>query len=867
MQWLVLIEAERGADREGVDAGPFRKLLAALADPAPGALYSLDRYALQIEVEAPGASEAVRAAIQRWEGGLRETGLPRWELIRVEALTQDEFERDFLTPEAEVVGDRAWSSPSPPAGSDADHERGFEELLLRHAFHDPLTDVASQSLFRDHVEHALGRPRASRERCALLLLDVDRFAELNQQLGPRTADAVLVTIAQRVSRAAGPRHTVGRLGGDQFAILLQAVSNDEACTTARRVVESVAAPVVVNATEVHVTVSVGIALEEQGDTGDDLLSRASLAVRTAQDRGGGRYEVFCLEMVDADVRRLRAERETMTAPDTNSYLALLERVSLAVAQCSTLEKAGLAVLGQICDHVGFPVGRLYVLDSGQAADPLPAGIWMAGTPERFGTFREAAARHPLRRGEGVAGQALASSAAVCVRDIADEPALAVPHETVAAGLRGALAVPVVAGGTPLAVLEFFAEQALEDCDGLLQLLTAVGAHLAAVARLAAAETASANADARLRVLLENSGIHVKILGPEGRLREQYPANWPEDSTLPLSAVDFVHPDDVVVAIRGWAEALGSPGARPPIELRTRAEDGSWRWVQVTIHNMLDEPGVGGIVTYAWDIEARKQSEEARRQSEARLREAQALARLGTWHADLVTGAVEWSDELYRILGLQPGEVTASHASLLELAHPDDRPALEELRHLLRSGAGQPYQFRVPRPDGTVRWISGQALAVCDSAGRPVAVQGTAHDVTRRKELEQTLHEAEQRLQAVEALAGVGSWRADAMTGCTVWSPELYHLLGLNPAQIKAGAETFLASVHPEDRHAAEVQALCQRGLAAATAFECRIVRPGGDIRMVRVRSSPARDGAGAVVAYHGVVCEATPARNDETVPA
>jgi PAS domain-containing protein len=74
-------------------------------------------------------------------------------------------------------------------------------------------------------------------------------------------------------------------------------------------------------------------------------------------------------------------------------------------------------------------------------------------------------------------------------------------------------------------------------------------------------------------------------------------------------------------------------------------------------------------------------------------------------------------------------------------------------------------------------------------------------------------------------------------------------------------------VHPEDRQALEVQALCQRGLAAATAFECRIVRPGGDIRMIRVRSSPVRDGAGVVVAYHGVVCEATVDRDHETVPA
>ena len=864
MQWHVLLEAERGSDVQGVDVANLRRLLVALAHPVPGALHSAERYALQLEVDAPGASEAVRAAIHRWEDGLREMGLPRWELVRVEALTRDEFEKEFLTVDW-VVDKTTWPSA---VTLEAGEQRGVEEILLRHAFHDPLTDLASQSLFRDYLEHTIARPRAADDRCALLLLDVDRFAELNERIGARTADEVLVVVAQRLASAAGRPHKVGRMGGDQFAVFLQAVSSEDASSTARRIVDTVAAPIVLRDAAVNVTVSVGVAMEDPGDTGEDLLGRASLALRTAQDRGGKACATFSPEMADADVRRLRAEREAMTAPDTNSYLALLERLSLAVAECDTLEDAGLAVLRHVCDHAGFPVGRFYRMDTQAEGDPLPTGVWMVGGSERLGSFADVARTHPLRRREGVAGRALASGAAVSVRDIACEPGLTMPYETVAAGMRGAVGVPVLVGNDTVAVLEFFAEQALESCDGLLQLLTTIAAQLGAVSRRASAETARARAEVRLRVLLESSGVHVKILGPDGRLREQYPVTWAEDSSITLSAVDYIHPDDLAVAVRGWADALESPGPHGPFECRVRMPDGSWRWAEVTTNNMLAEPAVAGIVTYGLDVEDRKRPEEALRQCESRLRDLEAFGRIGTWRVDLGTLRVEWSDEMYRILGLEPGEVEADIGTLLELTHPHDRAGMEEQRRRLAAGAAQAYTFRAIAPDGTLRWIEGHGSAVCDRAGRVVAIQGTARDVTGRRQLEQAVRDAERRLREVEALAVAGSWRTDTATGVTTWSAELYDILGLDRRRVVPDADTFMAAVHPEDRARTDVRALCQRRLAAATDFECRIVRPGGEVRWVRVRSSPTEDGTGAPTGYRGVVVAATTrARDDRTVPA
>jgi hypothetical protein len=131
MQWLVLVEATRRGDGD-VAPSDLRKLLAALADPVPGALHSTDRYALQFEVDAPGAWEAVRSVIRRWEDGLRKTQLPRWELVRVEALTRDEFEEEFLASDGAICGEAAST-----LGAELRDDDDVEDVLLRQPVGDP----------------------------------------------------------------------------------------------------------------------------------------------------------------------------------------------------------------------------------------------------------------------------------------------------------------------------------------------------------------------------------------------------------------------------------------------------------------------------------------------------------------------------------------------------------------------------------------------------------------------------------------------------------------------------------------------------------------------------------------------------------
>jgi PAS domain S-box-containing protein len=119
---------------------------------------------------------------------------------------------------------------------------------------------------------------------------------------------------------------------------------------------------------------------------------------------------------------------------------------------------------------------------------------------------------------------------------------------------------------------------------------------------------------------------------------------------------------------------------------------------------------------------------------SRLSEAQALTHIGSWEWDIREDVVVWSDELYRMFGIDPGH-PADYATYLERLHPDDREFVQEIVERARSEL-RPFAFehRIVRPDGTVRTISGRGRVLVED-GVPVAMQGTAQDITEQRQAE------------------------------------------------------------------------------------------------------------------------------------
>ncbi len=151
-----------------------------------------------------------------------------------------------------------------------------------------------------------------------------------------------------------------------------------------------------------------------------------------------------------------------------------------------------------------------------------------------------------------------------------------------------------------------------------------------------------------------------------------------------------------------------------------------------------------------DITDQKRMEQALRRSQDSLVRAQQIAHLGNWEYDLTNNFFSVSDEVYRIIGLEPGETQLELTGLLNIIHPEDREYVRKaVLDMLKEGRPASIEHRIIRPDGVVRYIHEDTELVFDSSGKIVQVLGTVHDITFQKESEAKLRALSNRLVQVQ----------------------------------------------------------------------------------------------------------------------
>ena len=222
---------------------------------------------------------------------------------------------------------------------DVSERKEFERQLAHRAFHDELTGLANRVLFRDRVEHALARVGRG-SSLAVLFLDLDDFKTVNDTLGHQAGDELIRVVAGRLSAAARTTDTAARLGGDEFAILIEDDANDASERVAQRLLESIAAPILIEDREITMNASIGIARAVPGEAQqvDTLLRNADVAMYEAKASGKGRCRHFSPEMHDALVDQLELKRELVTAIERGEFeLRYQPVVDLATRQYVSLE--------------------------------------------------------------------------------------------------------------------------------------------------------------------------------------------------------------------------------------------------------------------------------------------------------------------------------------------------------------------------------------------------------------------------------------------------------------------------------------------------------------------------------------------------
>jgi PAS domain S-box-containing protein len=281
-----------------------------------------------------------------------------------------------------------------------------------------------------------------------------------------------------------------------------------------------------------------------------------------------------------------------------------------------------------------------------------------------------------------------------------------------------------------------------------------------------------------------------------------------------------------------------------------------------IHNypFIDVDGSSLVLTLGFDITRRREAEKALRQSESRLAEAQRIARLGHWEWDFQSGEVIWSEEVFRIFGLTPGEFTPSLEAILNFVHPGDKERVSQgFSDTLAEG--KPYNLvsRFVRPDGSVRYVHSQVEAVFDANGKPRRLLGTAQDITERRKAEMRLRASEERFRAIFEGAAMGIGVTDMQGRFLTANKTLQEMLGCGLDEIQG--KTCLDFTHVDDwEKSRKIFQEMESGQQDRFQIEKRFIRKEGQYFWVRVTISLVRNAEGRLLYSIGMVEDITLAK-------
>ena len=218
-------------------------------------------------------------------------------------------------------------------------QREAQERIQRLAHYDPLTHLPNRALLAERASSHIEEQQACGGSLAMLFLDLDHFKNVNDSLGHRIGDSLLVAVAQRLQSEITPRDTVSRLGGDEFVLLLPAASAAAAAAVATRLLASVAQPFQIGAYELTTTLSIGIAMfPADGTSFDTLYQRADAAMYRAKQTGRNRYGFFTADLEQRTARALLIENALRRALERNQFeLHYQPQVSLSTRRVVGVE--------------------------------------------------------------------------------------------------------------------------------------------------------------------------------------------------------------------------------------------------------------------------------------------------------------------------------------------------------------------------------------------------------------------------------------------------------------------------------------------------------------------------------------------------
>jgi PAS domain S-box-containing protein len=326
-----------------------------------------------------------------------------------------------------------------------------------------------------------------------------------------------------------------------------------------------------------------------------------------------------------------------------------------------------------------------------------------------------------------------------------------PPEECAFRTRGGGSLPVEVSSTPV------------TRDGRVVAALCIGRDLTPRRRM---EAALRESEAHLRNVFEQWPVGMSVVATDGRILRANAAlsgitGYPSDELVGASLHDLVHPDDREEDVAELAELVAGTVEAQHSHRRYVRRDGTTIWVRIRSSLVYDTAGSSlHLVVQTTDVTEQRATYAALQRSEAMLAEAQRISHIGSWEWEVAADVVSWSDELYRIYGLDRTSFPGTYDGVLAHVHPDDLELVRtHVARALETGAPYAFRHRFLRADGSTGMVESRGTVVRDEEGSVVRLAGTARDVTQEHEAdeERRLLRAElvhvHKMEAIGILAG------------------------------------------------------------------------------------------------------------------
>jgi PAS domain S-box-containing protein len=359
---------------------------------------------------------------------------------------------------------------------------------------------------------------------------------------------------------------------------------------------------------------------------------------------------------------------------------------------------------------------------------------------------------------------------------------------------------------------------------------------------------------RYRDLVENLAEVVYTLDEDARITYLSPtfealSGYTVDDAIGRKSIDFAHPDDVTKLAENIQRGLA--GHPAPIEVRFITKSGNTIWVRTNSRFIEDKgrPQLSGTLS---DISQRMQALAELKESSERFEQLADNVQDIFWIWTSDYKLIYLSPAFEKVTGLSRQKAMGSLATVLEIAHPDDREGFAATLERVRGGEVAEQEARLRHPDGSIRWIWGRAFPVRDEKGDVHRMVGIWRDVTERKRIEAALQKSEERFrQLADNIDEIFLLGNATMTKLEYISPAFEAIMGRGPEPFYENGTLLLEHTHPEDRDTLLATLRTLRSGQAARS-ECRTIRPDGSIRWIGGEGFPVKNELGEVRAIAAI---------------